>query len=283
MARFLDKLLNTLKLILIGFWIFVSAVFSIVAPFAGICLFGIAALHLKFTRELVFSKTKIKLPRNQRIILSGILLFAFLFLLVKQIDHDELKKFHKKKPQIIAQITKNLESKNYKIAIESISKYEKFNDNELAQLLTKAKFLKFQSESENKVAAILEKLKTLPSLDYEKNQKLYKKLVLLRPQNSEYKTKLSYYTKLEKRRQIIEAKFSPWDGSHIKLEYLIKKTMNDPDSYKHAETIYWDNGSYLLVKTTFRGRNVFGGMVINSVTAKCSLDGDVVEIIKQDQ
>lgn len=83
------------------------------------------------------------------------------------------------------------------------------------------------------------------------------------------------------REEKIQNQFSLWDGSHRNLEKLIKKTMNDPKSYKHVETVYWDKGDHLIIKTTFRGKNVFGGMVINWVTAKVDYDGNVMSIIEQ--
>ena len=89
-------------------------------------------------------------------------------------------------------------------------------------------------------------------------------------------------TQEEIRKERIENQFSTWDGSHRGLTAFIKKSMNDPDSYDHVETVYWDKGSYLIVKTTFRGKNAFGGVVKNSVTAKVDLDGNVVEIISQE-
>jgi hypothetical protein len=82
------------------------------------------------------------------------------------------------------------------------------------------------------------------------------------------------------REKKIEDQFSAWDGSHRKLEDFIKKNMNDPDSYEHVETVYWDRGDFLVVKTTFRGNNAFGGKVKNSVRAKVSLDGEILEILK---
>jgi hypothetical protein len=85
----------------------------------------------------------------------------------------------------------------------------------------------------------------------------------------------------ELRKQRIEKAFSPWDGSHRELERFIKKSMNDPDSYKHEETFYLDKGDYLLVKTTFRGKNAFGGTVKNWIVAKADLDGNIIEIVSQ--
>jgi hypothetical protein len=82
------------------------------------------------------------------------------------------------------------------------------------------------------------------------------------------------------RSKLIKAQFSGWDGSHINLTAYIKKSMNDPDSYKHEETVYWDREDHLLVSATFRGKNAFGGLVKNSVTAKVNLDGVVLEIVE---
>ena len=79
----------------------------------------------------------------------------------------------------------------------------------------------------------------------------------------------------------IESQFSAWDGSHRNLTRFIKDSMNDPKSYDHVKTTYIDKGDYLIVTTTFRGSNAFGGIVINTVEAKVSLDGDILEILDQ--
>lgn len=83
------------------------------------------------------------------------------------------------------------------------------------------------------------------------------------------------------REERIRAQFSPWDGSHRGLTKVIKNIMNDPKSYQHVKTVYWDRGDYLIVKTTFRGTNVFGGVVTNWIKAKVDLDGNVLEILDQ--
>lgn len=75
--------------------------------------------------------------------------------------------------------------------------------------------------------------------------------------------------------------FSAWNGSHRNLETLVKKSMNDPDSYEHDETRYSDKGDHLIVQTTFRGKNGFGGVVKNTVIAKTALNCDVTEVISQ--
>ncbi|MBS7327392.1 MAG: hypothetical protein KIG68_01390 [Oxalobacter sp.] len=83
------------------------------------------------------------------------------------------------------------------------------------------------------------------------------------------------------------AKFSGWDGSYRPLEQLIKSHMNDPSSYSHEKTtvliVMPKDGSapYANVRTTFRGKNVFGGTVLNSVLAKVDVrTGQVIKIIE---
>lgn len=85
-------------------------------------------------------------------------------------------------------------------------------------------------------------------------------------------------------RQIeVEKQFSSWDGSHNGLTKLIKDAMNDPNSYEHVETVFWDKNDYLIVMTTYRGKNAFGGVVKNFVKAKVDFNGNVLEIIEGGQ
>jgi len=85
----------------------------------------------------------------------------------------------------------------------------------------------------------------------------------------------------EIREDKIQGQFSVWDGSHRNLVRLIKKSMNDPGSYEHVETVYWDQSNHLIVKTTIRGKNAFGGIVINWVKAKVDLNGNVIQVLEQ--
>jgi hypothetical protein len=88
-------------------------------------------------------------------------------------------------------------------------------------------------------------------------------------------------TPKELRTEHINAGFRVWDGSHRALTEYIKNRMNDPQSYEHGETRYTDKGDYLIVTTTYRGKNGFGGVVKCWISAKCDLDGHVLEIIGQ--
>lgn len=84
----------------------------------------------------------------------------------------------------------------------------------------------------------------------------------------------------EKRKNEFEKNcISSWDGSHTKLKRLIKENMNDPDSFEHVETLYKLYLGYAIVVMKFRGKNAFNATIVNSVTAKVSLeDCSVLEV-----
>lgn len=85
----------------------------------------------------------------------------------------------------------------------------------------------------------------------------------------------------EERTKLLEKQFSGWDGSHLQLTRAIKESMKDPKSYQHVETTYVDKGEYLIVTTSYRGKNGFGAMVLEKVSAKVGIDGTVLEILEQ--
>ena len=127
---------------------------------------------------------------------------------------------------------------------------------------------------------ILSEIRRLPSHEYEKLKKAYRKLTILEPENQIYKDQFELYEAKWERFKLLNASFNPWNGAHRGLEYMIKDSMNDPDSYKHAETkFHADGDDYLIVTTRFRGRNVFGGIVLQTLTAKVDLYGNVLEIL----
>lgn len=81
------------------------------------------------------------------------------------------------------------------------------------------------------------------------------------------------------REELITQQFSKWNGSHYKLEKYIKENMNDPSSYEHVETKYAVKGdSTLIVVTKYRGKNAFGGVVLQTLQAKVDLNGNILEI-----
>ena len=88
--------------------------------------------------------------------------------------------------------------------------------------------------------------------------------------------------KKARRKKLIDKQFSAWDGSHPKLSRMLKDNSRNPDSYEHIETIYKDFGKYLLITTSYRGQNGFGGMSIGKVTARVDFNGNVLEIVSEE-
>jgi len=82
----------------------------------------------------------------------------------------------------------------------------------------------------------------------------------------------------------IERHMSGFNGAHRGLEAHIKSTMNDPDSYQHVSTSYvpprGNSDESVIVETTFRGKNRLGGVVTQTIRARCDIStGKVLEVI----
>ena len=78
--------------------------------------------------------------------------------------------------------------------------------------------------------------------------------------------------------------FSGWDGSHRALEKFIKANMNDEGSYEHIKTGYrlvLDENPRAIVNTTFSGRNAYGAVVKQTVSAAVNIEtGAILEILQ---
>ena len=220
-----------------------------------------------------------------------------------ELKQKHVDEFNANRAEIIAIASATLSEGRYRDVLSNAEKYAVAADSELNTLLDQARAALKQQQAENRRAEILAELKSIPAQEYKRNRDLYKEIVALFPNDEAYSKKLSFYEtkyadKVERRRAAaerkkkeaertaarekqIEAQFSAWDGSHRNLERAIEQSMNDPDSYEHVETVYWDMKSHLVVKTTFRGKNAFGGLVINWVKAKVDLNGNVLAVIGQ--
>lgn len=78
--------------------------------------------------------------------------------------------------------------------------------------------------------------------------------------------------------------FSGWDGSYRPLENLIKDNMDNSSSYKHISTVYHvilNEDPHAIVKTTYREKNSYGGIVKQTTAARVNLKtGKVIDVIK---
>lgn len=69
---------------------------------------------------------------------------------------------------------------------------------------------------------------------------------------------------------------SAWDGSHGGMVSATKALMNDPGSFEHIETRYIDRGQEIDLIMKFRGRNGFGGMVVQTVRGTIDTDCNII-------
>jgi hypothetical protein len=278
------------------------------SPLGGLCFIIISFLLLPPLRKFVYSKTNKELSVKARAAtIFTVLVACGVFLGQAQDKKDQklavqqaekaakvrqenIYHYNQNKNQILAKANEDLSRKDYQSIVYHTSKYLVSGDKKLLNIYTAAKSAIEEKQKKEKTKSLLAKLKAVPQLDFEQNKNIYQLLSKMHPSDEKYKEKLVHYTAkieqykqekiaAEERKKKIERQFSSWDGSHNNLERFIKEEMNDPDSYEHDNTIYWDKGSYLVVKTTYRGKNAFGGVVRNFVTAKVSLDGDILQIL----
>lgn len=79
-----------------------------------------------------------------------------------------------------------------------------------------------------------------------------------------------------------QGNFSGWDGSYRPLEKFIKEHMNDDDSYKHVSTMYHlilNKDPHARVTTVYRGKNMYGAVVKEQITARVNLKTGEIESI----
>jgi hypothetical protein len=298
-------------------WIFgvmatlMGLMFLTLSIIGGLFFLLIGLLLLPPARDYVFEKYKISIQGTTR----GFLIFVCLIISMSMITHDRsnsdeakakeqakaqtekiiqdrkdnLEYFAKNKTTILAQLNTLLTNQDYKGVVDGSRKYLITKDTDLQAIHNKA--------NEKLLLVDLNNTKIEPG-NLNKLQSIYQQLSFINPDFKDYKNSAEHYAKQAKivedkkkeealkaqqeveRKKTLEAQFSPWDGSHRGVERHIKKVMNDPDSYKHDETRYIDNGDHLIIIASFRGKNAFGGVVRNTIRAKVDLQGNVLQIIE---
>ena len=79
----------------------------------------------------------------------------------------------------------------------------------------------------------------------------------------------------------IESQLSSWDGSNKQLKDITKQHLNNPDSFKHIKTVYYENKSldYIIIEMTFTAENGFGGTVTKVSMCKLLRNNKVEDFI----
>lgn len=199
---------------------------------------------------------------------------------------DNKAEFDANKSSILADITSKIRAGQLPEAQAITSKFlAATSDPDLARL-------KHQIDLEQTRA----RLSGLDKEPLETQVNVYTKLASLEPSNRDYAEKAKLLSarldriQAEKaaeaqrqaaqalRKADIERQFSAWSGAHINLERAVKQSMKNPDSYQHVETRYRDMGDTIIVTTTIRGTNSFGGVVPQTFVAEVDRYGNVMSL-----
>lgn len=90
------------------------------------------------------------------------------------------------------------------------------------------------------------------------------------------------FQELQDNLEKFKSQFSPWNGSNMYLVQQVKQIMDDPHSFEHVNTSWYvdvKNHSIIHVQMTFRGKNVFGALVLNQIKAKMDANGTVLDYV----
>ncbi|MWN89879.1 hypothetical protein GQ597_04025 [Gilliamella sp. Pra-s65] len=283
--------MKTLRLVLA--WLFgVLFILLGIANLTQTPLIGIVALLvgislLPITYQIIYKNTQKEVSSKKKAIITTVLIVVWFIICGieggKEREEQEktfISEFNLNKKEIVSQINQLIIEKKYDEAVSLADKYHSAKDQTVLELADQARLELLKLKNQQKIDDLLNKLKDVPETELEKQIELYDELLTVDPENSEYKTQNAKLQKELERQKLINSQFSSWDGSHRNLEKYIKSKMNDPDSFKHVETKYIDNGSdNLIIITSFRGKNAFGGVIVNTVTATVDLDGNITSII----
>lgn len=299
-----------------GLLVLLGLMFIWEMPFAGLCFIVAGMCLVPRVRAYAYSVTNRTISTQaQAGVIAALIITGFTFIGIEaqgearqkaveaanakqqlakaaEVQRQKAAEFAANRQSIIQKAKADLAAEQYEQVIASLNQYGSINDAEAIAIQSTAKAELAARQKEAKQQELLAEVKKTSQSDLPRLQNLYTQLAQLAPENTQYQQQRDRYAQEIKaeeekaaarvaRKEQIEAQFSRLDGSHIQLARLIKKSMNDPDSYEHDDTTYSDKGDYLMVRTYFRGRNAFGGMVRNQVTAKVDLEGNVIEIISQ--
>lgn len=81
-----------------------------------------------------------------------------------------------------------------------------------------------------------------------------------------------------KQQDFAKKNISSWDGSNPALERTVKNAMNDPDSYEHVQTTFEYKNDKVIGTMLYRGKNAFGGKIIDKAVGTFDYDGNLLEV-----
>ena len=134
----------------------------------------------------------------------------------KKVAQQKITNFSNNKTSIISQIEQHIKAKKYKVALIKIEEYKNTNDPDLLKLKLIAR-----------EQILLATLRALPASKARENLKHYKELLSIKPNNTRYKNKVTYYKEHLEWRLI---------GKSGKIQFVLidKKQEKNTDIYRLA-------------------------------------------------
>ena len=188
----------------------------------GVFIISMALFLLPPVRDFVYAKTNKAISIEVRSLFISILFIAAV-MSVNDINDKEAEEkkyvmqlsdkaeetirfFSVNRKRIISEVTSAISQKEYDSAILQSRKYLISDDEEIKNLYSEAmqsfekENIRARAESEaekvaKKTTELLAQLKTIPTKEFDKNRTLYQQLLEMDPENSFYKTKVSFYSK----------------------------------------------------------------------------------------
>lgn len=186
------------------------------------------------------------------------------------------KDFKNNKDKILSRAKIFIKNKQYKDGLIVVNYYESTNDKDLLALKKEIQTIQKDIHKKKRTKEILLKLKKLPVSKINDNYNLYKELSKLHPNNKKYPKKMKLYAdKIAKveAKKIAEKIFygdkptkSSYDGSYPVVKFYLRQAMHDPSSLdiNNCSSVYKIEDKGWAVKCSYRGKNAFGGIVLNS-------------------
>lgn len=133
-------------------------------------------------------------------------------------------------------------------------------------------------------ALLVERLRSVPASDAERNANMYRRLTEIRPENGRYASRLEHYEGIveaeeeaaaaermrearERQQRLAEwgepPEPSAWDGTYRVVTEYLRRVANDPESIEMdgCTKVYSVEGKGWLVGCDYRGANAFGGII----------------------
>jgi len=191
-------------------------------------------------------------------------------------ERDERSKyFLQNKASIIEKIKILGSQKKYAEGIGIINQFIQTQDKDLLTLKQDFETQQGQVKINKRTKEILTQLKKIPAYQLEKNYNLYKELLKMHPKNSTYNQKMKHYAnkivEVEAKKTAEKLFYgekpvqSAWNGSYRVVNRYLKQVMHDPSSLDidSCTPVYKVENTGWIVGCRYRGKNAFGGMVLN--------------------